>query len=88
MRFDTFDWDTGNVEHIARHDVDPSEAEVVCRSHPLVVRGRRGCYLAYGRNADGRYLLIVLRSLGGGTIRIITARDMTPRERRFYQGRH
>jgi uncharacterized DUF497 family protein len=40
--------------------------------------------LVYGRTEAGRYLLVVLASLGGGVVRVITARDPTERERRLY----
>ena len=87
MRFQRFDWDTWNIEHIARHGVAPQDAEAVCRGRTVVRRGRRGSYLLYGRTEAGRYLLVVLRSLGQGVARIITARQMTSREQRFYHGR-
>lgn len=88
MRFYTFDWDASNVEHIARHDLEPSDAEEVCRGRPLTLRGRESRYLVYGRTVDGRYVLVVLRSLGEGRARVLTARDMTGSERRLYQRRH
>lgn len=86
MRFRTFDWDDWNVEHIARHGLEPYEAEAACRSDGAVVRrSREGRYVVYGRTGAGRYVLVVLRPTGQGLARIITARDMTQRERRFYQ---
>jgi len=88
MRFQAFDWDTRNVDHIARHGVEPYEAEDACRGGAVVVRGREGRYLVYGRTGAGRYLFAVIHSYGHGVARIITAREMTSRERRFYQGRH
>ena len=88
MRFSVFDWDSWNVDHIARHHVEPHDVEAACRSGAIVVRGRQGRYLAYGRTSEGRYLLIVLRSLGQGRVRVLTARDMTEPERRFYHRRH
>ena len=88
MRVQSFDWDSWNAEHIARHGVDPSEAEAICRSHrAVVIRGRQGRHLVYGHTGDGRYLLVVLQARGGGLVRIITARDMTEHERRFYHRR-
>ena len=87
MRVHAFDWDDWNVNHIARHGVEPYGAEAACRGEVVVVRGREGCYLAYGRTGAGWYLLVVLRSRERGVARVITARDMTQRERRFYQGR-
>lgn len=88
MRFQSFDWDAWNIEHVARHGLAPHEAEAACRGRVVVRRGRHGTYLVYGRTEAGRYLLVVVRSLGQGLARIITAREMTSRERRFYHGRH
>ena len=86
MRFRSFDWDEWNVDHIARHGIEPHEAETACRSEGRVVRrSREGRYLVYGRTGAGRHVLVVLRPFGQGRARIITARDMTERERRFYQ---
>jgi hypothetical protein len=31
----TFDWDEGNVKHIARHRVEPLEAEQAIRNEPF-----------------------------------------------------
>ena len=88
MRFRAYEWDTLNIDHIARHGVEPREAEAACRGESTVVlRGREGRYLVYGRTGTGRYLFIVLHSLGGGVGRIITARDMTQRERQLYHRR-
>ena len=88
MRFRAFNWDEWNVEHIARHGIEPHEAEAACRSEGAVVRrSREGRYVVYGRTGAGRYVLVVLRSQAQGVARIITARDMTERERRFYQQR-
>ena len=88
MRFIGYDWDAVNTEHIARHALEPFEVEAALRSGALLLRGRGGRYLAYGRTAAGRYLVIVLHARGGGLARVITARDMTERERRFYHRRH
>lgn len=88
MRFTSFDWDERNIEHIARHGLEPIDVEGALRSGALVLRGRQGCYIAYGRTAAGRYLFTVLSARSGGLIRVITARDMTDRERRFYHRRH
>ena len=88
MRFRSFNWDSWNVDHIARHGVEPHEAEAACHGDAVVLRGREGRYLVYGRTGAGRYLLVILRSCGQGVARIITARDMTQRERQFYHRRH
>jgi uncharacterized DUF497 family protein len=87
VHFRTFDWDEWNVAHVARHGLEPSDVEEACRGNVVVVRGRRGSYLAYGRTGAGRYVLVVLRSYGRGVARVLTARDMTPTERQLYHRR-
>ena len=88
MRFRAFDWDSANVDHLARHGVEPIDAEHVCRGEKAwVLRGREGRYLVYGRTSEGRYLLIVLSRREHGTARTLTARDMTHRERQLYERR-
>ena len=83
-------WDDDSADHIARHGVTPEEVEEVCFSRPFIVRGRGRrklqIYYALGQTAHGRYLLVVFRALGGGRARIVTAREMSPAERRRYQG--
>jgi len=84
MRIARFEWDEDNEEHVSSHGVDASEAEEVLRLGPYLRRGRRRTYLAYGPTADGRLLLVVLRlaaTRGGSVARVITARDLTRRER-------
>jgi hypothetical protein len=46
--------------------------------------GQERRYLTFGLSAVGRALVVVHTSRGD-TIRIISARSMTPRERRFYE---
>ncbi len=81
--FPEFDWDDANVEHLAeRHGVFPEEAEQVFYNRAYVVRGRDR-YRAFGHTDDGRYLLVVCM-LRAPYVRVISARAMTARERRFY----
>lgn len=78
-------WDDGNVEHLARHHVSPTEVDEVCLEDPWILRGREGKRVVYGRTFAGRYLLVILGSRGGGLFYPITARDMTEAERRRYR---
>jgi uncharacterized DUF497 family protein len=81
-----YDLDDGNIEHlIERHDVYPEEAEEVFRRNPHVVR-RGDVYHVYGQTLGGRYLFMVC-VLRGPRIRVISARDMTGRDRRHYDRR-
>jgi uncharacterized DUF497 family protein len=49
-----------------------------------MMRGKEGKYLAYGKTHAGRLLFIVWASKYKKT-KIITARDMAQKEKRFYR---
>lgn len=88
MRIHGFDWDEQNLEHIARHGVRDYEVEeVILFGNPVFQKSRNGTYVAFGVTQDGRYLLVVFVAKGYGLIRIITARDMTDREKHNYKRR-
>ena len=80
-----FVWDQANVEHIARHGVEPEEAEEAAtdpRRAPFPAHsGRVG---VIGRTAVGRILVVILERRGSAW-RVITARDATPGEKRAYR---
>ena len=77
----TFEWDDENIEHIARHKVEINEAEEVFDNRPLILRTQEDKYLAIGQTDEGRYLAIVFARKPGRT-RVITARDLTEREKK------
>ena len=83
MRIARLEWDETNIEHLARHGVNPEEAEEACYYRPYILKGRHGAYLLFGQSDDGRYLFVVVRYKGNGVARVITARDMTDAERRL-----
>ena len=85
MRIRDVHWNQWNIEHIARHGVDPAEAEEVVFSrihHAIRVGSAR--YLITGQTAGGRYLAVVVERAEPGDFVVITARDATLRERRIY----
>ena len=84
MRWHGFDWDEGNREkNLHLHGVTDNEAEqIFYNSHKVY---RKGCrLLAYGQTYAGRYLFVVF-VLRHSLIRVISAREMTARERRSYR---
>lgn len=86
MLIESFDWDDHNIQHIARHDVEPDEVEEMFESKVHLTRGKDGRYEVLGRSAAGRYLFCVLESgCQGSRVRVITARDMAPKERRLFK---
>lgn len=87
MRINSFEWDEANISHIAEHGVTPEEVEEACDNRPFILRGRGGLYLVYSQTDAGRFLLVVTRYKGRGIVQVITARDMTERERKFCKDR-
>lgn len=87
-----FDWDAGNIHKSAdKHDVDPREAEQVFLDRHLLVlvdedhSADEGRFHAYGRSMAGRLLLVSFTLRQNETlIRIISARNMSRRERQRY----
>ncbi len=87
-----FDWDPAKaVYNLSEHKVSFNEAKSVF-GDPLArvffdedhsfEEKRHGIY---GRTIEGRLILVVFTELTDDMIRIISARDMTPRERREYE---
>jgi len=86
-----FQWDEGNADkNWDKHRVSRSESEQVFFNLPLVVREdpshsqTEGRFLALGQTDTGRRLFVVY-TFRGELIRVISARNMTPRERRAYE---
>ena len=79
-----FAWDDENLEHIAGHGVSADEVEEAITGNPLVIRGREDRYLAYGKTADGRLLLVVRNACideDGEARRETTGKDSTVQKR-------
>jgi len=88
MRIHGFDWDRRNIAHIARHNVQDYEVEeAILFDNPLCSKVGDDRYMAHGVTQDGRYLFIIFLVLEGGIIRVITARDMSEREKYNYRRR-
>ncbi|MEW6088078.1 MAG: BrnT family toxin [bacterium] len=88
MHIHSFDWDEKNENHIAEHGVAIFEVEeTILYSKPFYQRGREDKYIAYGVTEEGRYLFIVFVIKGSGRIRVISARDMAEKEKRYYKKR-
>jgi hypothetical protein len=87
MKIEKIIWDEETVNHIARHAVTPEEVEEVLFSkdyRPVILKGKDGKYLAYGQTQNGRYLLVVW-AIHYKRTGIITARDLTKKEKQFYR---
>lgn len=85
-----FEWDAGNSEKIwRRHGVRRNECEELFGERPLLlcedlVHSRNETrHLALGQTRAGRRLLVVL-TIRGKRLRVISARDMSRKERSIY----
>jgi uncharacterized DUF497 family protein len=92
-RISGFDWDNGKARKSAdKHDVSQGEAEQAFFNEPLLMvadirhNGAEARIHALGRTDDGRLLHVTftLRA-GGAKIRVISARDMSRKERSYYE---
>ena len=92
-RIKGFEWDAGNARKNAdKHDVSQSEAESVFFNQPLLVLADRRHsqheprFHALGVTDSERRLHVTFTLRADDTlIRIISARDMHRKERRFYE---
>jgi len=87
-----FDWDQGNRDkNWIRHQVSNGECEEVFFNQPLLVAPDEGHsqhevrFYALGQTNAGRRLFVVF-TVRGSLLRIISARDMSKKERRIYDG--
>ena len=83
-----FEWDEVNVSHIElRHGITPEEVEEVFAQRYVLLKAKYGRYNALGRTLSGRYLSVIFEYKRGGIVRVITARDMTRKEIRYFRRR-
>ena len=86
-----FDWDRGNLDkNWTLHGVPFWECEQVFFNEPLLVvedvshSGAEKRYYALGRTEAGRRLFVVF-TIRRNLVRVISARDMSRRERKRYE---
>lgn len=86
-----FDWDEGNLlKSWEKHRVSASECEQLFFNRPLITMPDpqhstlESRFYALGQSDAGRYLFVVF-TVRNTLIRVISARDMSPKERKAYQ---
>ena len=84
-----FRWNDWNVEHLARHGVDPEEAEqVVTLARAPYPKGRPdGKYLVWGAGRSDRLLQVVFVLDDDATVFVIHGRPLTDREKYQFRRR-
>ncbi len=85
-----FDWDKGNIDkNWIKHEVSPSECEQIFFNHPLLIQDDlvhskiEKRFYALGKTDLKRRLFIVF-TIRKNLIRVISARDMSRKERKVY----
>ncbi|HEX29731.1 BrnT family toxin [Candidatus Poribacteria bacterium] len=91
MRLYEVIWKDKFVNKISeKHNITTDEVEDVLFTNPLIRRAEKGrikgedLYVAYGQTRAGRYLVVFFVRKRSTSALPITARDMTPSERRYY----
>ena len=86
-----FEWDKGNIsKNWEKHKVTHLECEEIFFNEPLIVQQDKTHstseerYFALGKTDRGRVLFVVF-TIRGDRIRVISARDASKKERRYYQ---
>jgi uncharacterized protein len=81
-------WDDWNIDHIARHDIVPEEVELSLNDPDAIfLQAKQGRVMILGR-AKKRLIAAVLNAQEiRGLYYVITARDMSKKERAFYRSR-
>lgn len=82
-----FEWDEASVRHVAEHDIKPEEAEQAIMNRPIDT----GSQLRSGeeRNAqigetDSGRVLVVISTMSGKKIRVVTAWPANKNYRRYF----
>ncbi len=84
-----FDWDDANIDHIARHGLEPYEVEealldpdlLTVTAHKATTERR---FAIIGASEAGRILFVVY-TLRGDDIRPVTAREANATQKRRYR---
>jgi len=86
-----FNWDEGNLlKNWEKHRVSASECEQVFFNRPLVSSpdvehtSEEARFYALGQSDSGRHLFVVF-TVRNTLLRVISARDMSRKERKMYQ---
>ncbi|GAK41539.1 hypothetical protein TCA2_4030 [Paenibacillus sp. TCA20] len=84
-----FIWDEENIQHIARHNVEPFEAEdALMDPQRIKFSAHSGNMGIIGSTEDGRRLVVIYIKKMMGKLRVVTARDATETEAKAYRRRN
>lgn len=90
-KFVGFEWNSGNLEHIKKHEVDFAECEEVFFNKPLYLNEdtkhsseKEKRYQVLGRTNQSRRMFLAF-TIRNNMIRVLSARDQNKKERRVYE---
>lgn len=78
-------WTQKNIAHIAKHKVSVEEVEEVILYNPFILKTKENKYIALGQTLGGRYLIVIIAKKKKNKVKVITARDMDSKEKKFYK---
>lgn len=74
-------WDNWNVRHIKRHKVNENEVEEACRSQLKSFKTYKERLIIFGKTKKGKLLTVILSPEGAKRYYVVTARNMSRKER-------
>ena len=90
-QFTGFQWDEGNIDkNLLKHQVQNWECEQIFFNEPLIILDdpkhslSEKRWAAFGQTDAGRFLTIIFTKREK-LLRVISARDMTRKEKKFYE---
>lgn len=79
-------WDDWNIGYISRHDVVPAEVELsLADKYAVFLRAKQGRVMVLGRAKKRLITTILNEQTTEGIFYVITARDMSKKERAYYR---
>jgi len=76
-------WDEWNVEHIKKHSVSVGEIEEACDLVIKTYKSYQNRLIVLGKTKDNRLITIVLMKKSKGSYYVVTARDMSRKEKKL-----
>lgn len=85
INLDNLIWDGFNATHIAKHEVEIHKIELLLNDKNLkFLSAKNSSFFALGKSKN-RLLIAVIAREKGNKFYVVTARDMSKSERRFYR---
>jgi uncharacterized DUF497 family protein len=79
-------WDDWNVAHVAHHNVTPENVEQsLADEHAVFIKAKLGRVMVLGRSSKRLIATVLSEQETSGAYYVVTARDMSKKERTFYR---